>query len=254
VILVMESPLLAQLSARFELISAVMLDSHFLVHHYGENYFPKQQRTYMIEPGILLMFFTTSILLALSPGPDNLFVMTQAAQQGRKAGLLVTLGLCTGLLFHTAAVTFGLAALFKASAVAFTVLKFVGAGYLLYLAWKAFKAGTVTGPAAAADRLSSAVLYRRGIIMNITNPKVSIFFLAFLPQFTDPTKGPLSAQLLLLGGVFIIATIIVFGAISILAGVFGEQFRQSAFAQKVLNRAAAGIFAGLALKLALAQR
>jgi threonine/homoserine/homoserine lactone efflux protein len=208
----------------------------------------------MIDPKILLMFFTTSALLALSPGPDNLFVMTQAAQQGRKAGLLVTLGLCTGLLFHTAAVTFGLAALFKASAVAFTVLKFAGAGYLLYLAWLSFRARTETGPAAVADRPSSAALYRRGIIMNITNPKVSIFFLAFLPQFADPTKGPLSAQLLLLGGVFIIATIIVFGAISILAGVFGERFRQSAFAQKVLNRAAAGIFAGLALKLALAQR
>ena len=208
----------------------------------------------MIAPGILLMFFTTSILLALSPGPDNLFVMTQAAQQGRKAGLLVTLGLCTGLLFHTAAVTFGLAALFKASAVAFTVLKFTGAGYLLYLAWNAYRAGVVTGEAAAAEPLNPAALYRRGIIMNITNPKVSIFFLAFLPQFADPAKGPLSVQLLLLGGIFIIATIIIFGTISILAGVCGEQFRKSAFAQKVLNRAAAAIFAGLALKLALAQR
>ena len=200
------------------------------------------------------MFFTTSILLALSPGPDNLFVMTQAAQQGRKAGLLVTLGLCTGLLGHTAAVTFGLAALFKASAVAFTGLKFVGAGYLLILAWKAYRTGTETGPTAVVYRLSPSVLYRRGIIMNITNPKVSIFFLAFLPQFADPAKGPLSAQLLLLGGVFIIATLIVFGAISILAGVFGEWFRQSAFAQRLLHRATAGIFAGLALKLALAQR
>jgi len=208
----------------------------------------------MIESGILLMFFTTSLLLALSPGPDNLFVMTQAAQQGRRAGLLVTLGLCTGLLFHTAAVTFGLAALFKASAAAFTGLKIAGAGYLLYLAWQAFRAGTDSGAAVVADRLNSAVLYRRGIIMNITNPKVSIFFLAFLPQFADPAKGQLSLQFLLLGGVFIIATLIVFGAISILAGVFGEQFRRSAFAQRVLNRAAAGIFAGLALKLALAQR
>ena len=90
--------------------------------------------------------------------------------------------------------------------------------------------------------------------MNITNPKVSIFFLAFLPQFTDPAKGPLSLQLLQLGGIFIVATIIVFGAISILAGTFGEKFRQSLFAQKVLNRAAAGIFAGLALKLAVAHR
>lgn len=208
----------------------------------------------MIESKILLMFFTTSILLALSPGPDNLFVMTQAAQQGRKAGLLVTLGLCTGLLAHTAAVTFGLAALFKASAAAFTVLKFTGAGYLLYLAWQAFRAGTISGTQAACDRINPFALYRRGIIMNITNPKVSIFFLAFLPQFADPAKGQLSTQILLLGGVFIIATLIVFGLISILAGVFGERFRRSAFAQKVLNRAAAGIFAGLATKLALAQR
>jgi len=208
----------------------------------------------MVDLNILLMFFTTSVLLALSPGPDNLFVMTQAAQQGRKAGLLVTLGLCTGLLFHTAAVTLGLAALFKASATAFTILKLTGAGYLLYLAVLSFRAGTETGPLAAADHLSSAVLYRRGIIMNITNPKVSIFFLAFLPQFADPARGHLSAQFLLLGGIFMIATLIIFGAISLLAGIFGEQFRKSTFAQKVLNRAAAGIFAGLALKLALAQR
>lgn len=208
----------------------------------------------MIETNILLMFFTTSILLALAPGPDNLFVMTQAAQQGRKAGLLVTLGLCTGLLAHTAAVTFGLAALFKASAAAFTVLKYTGAGYLLYLAVLSFRAGTESGTTVTAVRLKSAVLYRRGIIMNITNPKVSIFFLAFLPQFVDPTKGPLHLQFLLLGGIFIVATIIVFGAISVLAGIFGDKFRESAFAQKVLNRAAAGIFAGLALKLALAQR
>jgi threonine/homoserine/homoserine lactone efflux protein len=208
----------------------------------------------MIESKILFMFFITSALLALSPGPDNLFVMTQAARQGRKAGLLVTLGLCTGLLFHTAAVTFGLAALFKTSVAAFTALKFAGAGYLLYLAWKAFRAEAEAGSATDADRLNSAALYRRGIIMNITNPKVSIFFLAFLPQFADPAKGSLSIQILLLGGVFIIATMVIFGAISILAGVFGEQLRRSAFAQKVLNRAAAGIFAGLALKLALAQR
>jgi len=151
-------------------------------------------------------------------------------------------------------VTFGLAALFTASAAAFTILKFTGAGYLLYLAALSFRAGTVTGPAAATGRPGSAALYRRGIIMNITNPKVSIFFLAFLPQFVDPSKGALSLQFLLLGGVFIVATIIVFGAISILAAVFGERFRESAFVQKVLNRAAAGIFAGLALKLALAQR
>jgi threonine/homoserine/homoserine lactone efflux protein len=218
-----------------------------------QKYYFAQDVT-MIETKIHFMFFTTSILLALSPGPDNLFVMTQAAQQGRRAGLLVTLGLCTGLLAHTAAVTFGLAALFQASAAAFTILKFTGAGYLIYLAVLSFRAGAVTGTAAAADRLKSSALYRRGIIMNITNPKVSIFFLAFLPQFVDPSKGPLYLQFLLLGSVFIVATVVVFGAISFLAGAFGERFRESAFAQKVLNRMAAGVFAGLALKLALAQR
>jgi threonine/homoserine/homoserine lactone efflux protein len=208
----------------------------------------------MIDPKTITMFFTTSVLLALSPGPDNLFVMTQAARQGRKAGLLITLGLCTGLLFHTAAVTLGLAALFKASAVAFTSLKLAGAAYLLYLAGIAFRAGTESGPAADAECFNPGVLYRRGIIMNITNPKVSIFFLAFLPQFADPAKGALSTQILLFGGVFIIATLIVFGAISALAGVFGERFQRSAFAQKVLNRATAGIFAALAIKLFMAQR
>lgn len=208
----------------------------------------------MIDTATAVMFFTTSILLALTPGPDNLFVMTQAAQNGRKAGLLVTLGLCTGILVHTTAVTLGLAAIFKASAAAFGALKFAGAGYLLYLAWLSFRAGNACGAAAAAERLSSGALYRRGIIMNITNPKVSIFFLAFLPQFADPAKGSLSLQFLILGALFVASTIIVFGAISILAGALGDRFRQSARAQKILNRAAAAIFAGLALKLALAQR
>lgn len=208
----------------------------------------------MFEPRILLMFFITSILLALSPGPDNLFVMTQAAQRGKRAGLFVTLGLCTGLLFHTTAVTFGIAALFKASATAFNLLKFIGAAYLLYLAWQAFHAGLISTEKNRVDSIKSAVLYRRGIIMNITNPKVSIFFLAFLPQFADPSKGSLAAQFLILGGIFIIATILVFGAISIFAGSFGERFRESEFAQKILNRAAVGIFTALALKLALAQR
>jgi len=208
----------------------------------------------MFATKMLFMFFTTSVLLALSPGPDNLFVMTQAARQGCRAGLLVTLGLCTGLLVHTAAVTFGLAALFAASTTAFTLLKYVGAGYLLFLAWQAFHSGTLTGPTADMDRLGSARLYCRGIIMNITNPKVSIFFLAFLPQFADPARGSLAMQLMLLGGIFIAATIIVFASISILAGAAGERLRQSAWTQKIFNRAAAAIFAGLALKLALAHR
>ena len=199
-------------------------------------------------------FFMASILLALAPGPDNIFVLTQAALRGKIAGLAVTLGLCTGLIVHTTAVAVGVAAIFRTSAVAFTVLKSLGACYLLYLAWKAFRAAaTVIHPAKTAE-ISRAKLYRRGIIMNITNPKVSIFFLAFLPQFADPARGPLTVQLILLGGIFIIATILVFGGIALLAGTIGEWLNRSARTQQIMNRVAGGIFVGLALKLLTTQR
>lgn len=202
----------------------------------------------------LLLFFTSSILLALAPGPDNLFVMLQAAQRGRMAGLAVTLGLCTGLLVHTTAVAFGLAAIFKASVLAFNLLKYLGACYLLYLAWGAFRAGDETGGDSRVITLPFARLYRRGIIMNVTNPKVSIFFLAFLPQFADPHYGSLAPQMLLLGALFILATILIFGGISLLAGTFGRRFRESARAKRLLNWLAGSVFAGLAIKLALTER
>jgi threonine/homoserine/homoserine lactone efflux protein len=208
----------------------------------------------MIDLNQLMIFFTTSVLLALAPGPDNLFVLAQAAQWGKKAGLLVTVGLCTGLLVHTAAVTFGLAAVYAQSAAAFTVVKVAGAAYLAWLAVQAFQAGGQQGATDRVDQLSSGKLYGRGIIMNITNPKVSIFFLAFLPQFADPAKGSPPLQLLLLGGLFIAATILVFGIISLLAGTLGDRFRQSAVARKMLNRISGVIFAGLAVKLITTQR
>jgi threonine/homoserine/homoserine lactone efflux protein len=202
----------------------------------------------------LLLFFSTSILLALAPGPDNLFVLVQAAQRGKLAGLAVTLGLCTGLLVHTAAVALGLAAVVKASALAFNLLKYIGAVYLLYLAAEVFWGGSDNGGGPRAVDLPLARLYRRGIIMNVTNPKVSIFFLAFLPQFADPHYGPLVPQIIVLGGLFIIATIIIFGGISLLAGAWGERFRRSDRARRVLKWLTGGVFVGLAIKLALTER
>jgi threonine/homoserine/homoserine lactone efflux protein len=202
----------------------------------------------------LLTFFIASLLLALAPGPDNLFVLTQAALRGRSAGLAVTLGLCTGLLGHTTAVALGLAALFAASALAFTLLKLCGAAYLLWLAWQAWRASSTTALAAAEDRLGGWQLYRRGILMNITNPKVSVFFLAFLPQFADPSRGPLTQQLLLLGAIFMVATILIFGGIALLAGMLGAWLTRSPGPQRVLNRMTAVLFVGLALKLALSGR
>lgn len=203
---------------------------------------------------VLMMFFATSVLLALAPGPDNIFVLTQSALRGKGAGLAVVFGLCTGLVVHSGAVALGVAAVFKASALAFSVLKFAGSGYLVWLAWQAFRAPAekvVSGSGGEGDRWR---LYRRGIIMNLTNPKVSIFFLAFLPQFTNPASGAVSMQILLLGGLFILATILVFGGIALVAGTLGHWLSRSERIQKVMNRVAGMVFLGLALKLAVAER
>jgi len=203
----------------------------------------------------VLTFFTASLLLGLAPGPDNLFVLTQSTLHGRIAGLVVMLGLCTGLIVHSTAVALGAAVIFQSSVVAFSVLKFCGAGYLLYLAWRTFtaKAGSLSGEGLSGGP-SRWELYRRGIIMNITNPKVSIFFLAFLPQFADPKRGSVAVQIMLLGGLFIVATILVFGGIAIAAGSLRKWLSRSDRVQVVLNRLSGIVFVGLAVRLATAER
>jgi threonine/homoserine/homoserine lactone efflux protein len=208
----------------------------------------------MIPIETLLPFFAASVLLAIAPGPDNIFVLTQSALRGRSAGLVVMLGLCTGLIVHSLAVALGVAVIFQTSALAFSALKFLGAGYLMYLAWQAFRASATKFQAEQSPETSLCKLYRRGIIMNITNPKVSIFFLAFLPQFADPSRGPISLQLLLLGGVFIIATILVFGGIALLAGTLGQWLSRSARVQNIMNKVAGTVFVCLALRLATTER
>lgn len=208
----------------------------------------------MIPLDVLGTYFLACLVLAIAPGPDNLFVLTQSALQGRKAGLLVVTGLCTGLLFHTTAVALGVAVIFKTSELAFTLLKVAGAVYLLYLAWGAFKSGATTIEGKSNPVLNSGQLYRRGIFMNVTNPKVSIFFLAFLPQFASPARGSLGWQMLELGLVFILSAILVFGAIALAAGSLGEWLNRSSRVQRMINWLAGTIFIGLAVKLLLTER
>ena len=196
-------------------------------------------------------FFGAAVLLALAPGPDNLFVLMQSAMRGRGAGLLVVLGLCSGLLVHTTAVALGLATLFATSALAFNLLKAAGAIYLVWLAWQAWHAPAADTGSAAADAPSAAQLYRRGIVMNVTNPKVSIFFLAFLPQFVSAERGDVGLQVLALGALFMLATLLVFGAIALAAGTLRELLLRSPRAQVTMNRVAALVFVGLAARLAL---
>jgi len=208
----------------------------------------------MLSVETIASFFTAAILLALAPGPDNIFVLTQSALRGKGPGLMVMLGLCTGLMVHTIAVTLGVALIFQTSAIAFSALKYIGAGYLVYLAWQAFRASAEKIPGGSREMSSYRRLYCRGIIMNITNPKVSVFFLAFLPQFADPARGPVSLQLLLLGGLFILATLLVFGGIALLGGTLGHLLNRSERIQRVLNKVAGTVFLGLALKLATTKR
>lgn len=208
----------------------------------------------MIPLEILIPFVTASLLLALAPGPDNIFVLTQSALHGSAAGLMVMLGLCTGLVAHSSAVALGVAVIFQTSAMAFSLLKFAGAGYLLWLAWQAFRASGTRISAGMEPRPGLLALYGRGILMNITNPKVAIFFLAFLPQFASPSRGSVPLQILLLGGFFILATFVVFGGIALMAGTLGQWLNRSQGVQKILNRLAGTVFLGLALALVRAER
>ena len=210
----------------------------------------------MLSPESALAFFSLAIVLALAPGPDNLFVLMISAAEGRRAGFAVVAGLMVGVLGHTLAVALGLAALFAASATAFTVLKLAGAAYLLYLAWGAWRAPASLGaPGEPAQRAQAwPRLVARGVVMNLTNPKVLLFFLALLPQFVKPDQGSVAGQIVALGALFIVAGSLVFGAIVLAAGALRERLARSARAQRLLNRSAAVVFAGLALRLATAQR
>ena len=215
----------------------------------------------MLTPDAMMAFFVAALLLSIAPGPDNIFVLTQSALFGAGAGMVTTLGLVTGLCVHTTAVALGVAAIFQTSALAFTLLKTAGAGYLLWLAWLSFRAGASTekiaqgdgGPAGAAFPGYMA-LYRRGIVMNVTNPKVSLFFLAFLPQFCDPARGSVAVQVLILGALFMLATIVVFWTVAALGGRLAVWFNQSQRGQIIMQRVAGSIFVAMAAALLLSSR
>ncbi len=208
----------------------------------------------MLSYETLLAFAMASVLLSFAPGPDNIFVLMQSAMHGRKAGIIVTFGLCTGLIGHTLLVTLGLAAIFQVSVVAFTALKVVGVCYLLYLAWQAFQAGRSHLDNKQLPKLSNAALYKRGILMSITNPKLAIFFMAFLPQFADPSQGAISLQLLQLGGIFIVIGFLVMSFIAVLSGSIRVLLQNSPNLEGWIHKLASVVFVGLAFKLVTTER
>jgi len=206
----------------------------------------------VIPTDSLFTFIIASLVLIISPGPDLIFVVTQSAINGVRTGVLVTLGLVSGLVFHTLLVAFGVAAIIIASPIAFTVLKTIGALYLLYLAWQAFRAHSSKLTAEKNIPKTAFQLYRRGVFMNITNPKVTVFFLAFLPQFVT-TNGEQSAiyQIFELSAIFMVLGLSSFIAIAFTAGKLGNWLNQSDKAQLYLNKIAGVVFTALALNLLL---
>lgn len=206
----------------------------------------------MPDAATALQFFAAALLLALAPGPDIIFVLTLSAAEGRRSGLAVAAGLLAGVMVHTLAVALGLAAVFAASPTAFALLRAAGAAYLLYLAWGAWRAGALLEAGKTApQRAPWPHLMLRGLLMNLTNPKVVLFFLALLPQFVRPGRGPVAAQIVFLGLEFALAAGIVFSAVACAAGALRERLAGSARVQRALNRAAALVFVALAVSLLL---
>lgn len=200
-----------------------------------------------MEWSLWTAFLGASLLLAAAPGPDNLFVLAQSAAYGARAGMIVVLGLITGLVFQTAAAALGLAAVVAASPVLFTAIKLVGAAYLAYLAVMAWRHPVSEGTSQTVS-FSGMALWRRGVIMNVTNPKVQIFFLSFFPQFVrEGTEGAeLVIQMIIQGVTFMGATLVVFGAVAWGAGSLADRFRRPKV-QLILNRSSAVLFAALAV-------
>ena len=181
----------------------------------------------MIDSASLLPFVLASLALLLAPGPAVLYIVTRSIDQGRMAGIVSVFGIGLGGLVHVLGAALGLSALLASSALAFTIVKYLGAAYLVYLGLRTLLAETESVSAARPARQPLNRVFRQGVIVNVLNPKTALFFLAFLPQFADPARGPVTLQIALLGLLFVTMAICTDGAYALLAGTLGDWLRNS---------------------------
>ncbi|MCF8176561.1 MAG: LysE family translocator [Burkholderiaceae bacterium] len=210
----------------------------------------------MITMDVVLAFLAASALVTVAPGPDNLMVLSVGISRGRSAGIGFGLGCALGCFSHTLWATLGIGALILASESAFTVLKMAGAGYLAYIGVMSWRhAGRIALQKLEQGRDGAIGIHlRRGFVANAVNPKVALFFIAFLPQFVDPARGVVWPQMLLLGALFAAQTVIIFGSLGWFAGSIGKRLQQQPKLAVWLDRCAGTIFIGLALHLATTGR
>lgn len=184
-----------------------------------------------MELSLYLSFCLAAFLLALMPGPDNIFVLTESIAKGAKNGVLISLGLNSGVLVHTLAAATGLSLILKQSELAFTIVQYLGAAYLLFLAYKSSQEKVEAFEMNGSKLTGNWKLVRTGFIMNVLNPKVSLFFIAFLPQFVRPEQSSVTFQMIIMGGSFMIIGFATFSCFALLA----EQLRKPLSSLKFLK-------------------
>jgi threonine/homoserine/homoserine lactone efflux protein len=202
----------------------------------------------------LIVFSAAAFVLSASPGPSNLYVLARSVSQGHRAGLVAAFGLAAGGLVHVAGAALGLAALFHHSATAFTVLKFVGAAYLIWLGIQCFRDGTAATPIRPAAPRPLGRIFRESALVEMLNPKVALFFLALLPQFVDPAAGPIVLQTLILGLIVTATALPCDIAIAYASARIAGLLRRRLVWMRIQNWISGTILIGLGAAMALARR
>src|SRR5687767_1045503 len=206
------------------------------------------------DTSTLLLFMTAALALNVTPGPDMLYVVARSVGEGRVAGIISSLGIAAGSLVHTLAVALGLAGLLRAVPVAFEIVKWTGAAYLVWLGVRALRAPTGESTRAHVAPASRGAIFWQGMLTNVLNPKVALFFLAFLPQFVDADRGPVALQVISLGLLFNTSGTIVNIVVAVLASGAGAWSRRRFGGSRMLSRMTGVLFIGLGVRLALLER
>jgi threonine/homoserine/homoserine lactone efflux protein len=199
------------------------------------------------------LFAATCVAFLAIPGPSVFYIVTRSLTQGRRAGVTSMLGVQVGGLVHVVGAAIGVSALIASSAAAFTVVKYAGAAYLVYLGIRRLLwAGKTVAEPEPDDRATMTRLFWQGVVVNVLNPKTALFFLAFLPQFVDPDAGPVAPQMLVLGTLLVGLGVLSDGTYAVVAAGAGRKLRDAASSRRTLDRLSGGVFIGLGLVAALA--
>ena len=203
----------------------------------------------IMDNSTLFQYLIASVALTLAPGPDNLFVLSQGVAHGRRQAIITALGMCSGISVHTTAAAVGLAAVLYSSPILFSVITYCGAGYLLFIAWKTLRSSSVAEPGETVER-SGRELFSRGFLMNVLNPKVGMFFVAFMPQFVSRSgQQPVMLQMIILGIVFMLQAIVIFTTIGYCSGSIGNLLVQHPRYARMLSLFSAMVLVLLAGRL-----